>query len=165
MSAKKHLLIPYYAVMAAAGSTIGALTLDLLFRKGGEKELEKHVSPKRLDYLRQRINKNAIWALVVACLMPPPFPFTPFVAASAALQYPRRRLLIVIGAARFARFVVEGILAIFIGKKLLQVANSTEFEYAIGALIAICIIGSIFSVYRWVAQSKGPARGSNRKAS
>jgi membrane protein YqaA with SNARE-associated domain len=158
MSARKHILIPYYAVMAAAGSLLGCLTVDLLVRKGGEKEIEKHVSRKRFDYVRARMNKNAPWALVFASLMPPPFPFTPFVAATAALQYPRRRLLSVIGAARLARFLVEGVLAILVGKKLLHVARSSAFEYAIGAFILVCAIGSAISVYRWISQSKGAGR-------
>lgn len=154
MGARKHALIPYYAVMAAAGSTLGALLLDLVFRKGGEKELEKHVSARRLEYLKQRMSKDAAWALIVASLMPPPFPFTPFVAGAAALQYPRRKLLIVIGCARLVRFSIEGVLAIYLGKKLLEVAESAPFEYAIGALIGVCIGGSVYSIYRWIVQSK-----------
>ncbi|MGH9445864.1 MAG: YqaA family protein [Terriglobia bacterium] len=164
LSARKHILIPYYAVMAAAGSVLGCATLDVLFRKGGEKELEKHVSPKRLKYLRQRINKDAAWALAFASLMPPPFPFTPFVAGAAALQYPRRKLLSVIGVARLARFSIEGILAIFVGKKLLRVAGSPPFEDAVGALIVICVVGSVFSVYRWLKQSKRPKGADGSEA-
>ncbi len=164
LSARKHTLIPYYAVMAAAGSVLGCATLDMLFRKGGEKELEKHVSPNRLKYLRRRINKDAAWALAFASLMPPPFPFTPFVAGAAALQYPRRKLLSVIGVARLARFSIEGVLAIFIGKKLLRVAGSPAFEYAVGALIVICLVGSVFSVYRWLRQSKRPKRADGSEA-
>lgn len=154
MTARKHVLIPYYAAMATAGSVLGCLTLDLLFRKGGEKSLEKHVSRKRLAYLRQRIDKDAAWALAFASLMPPPFPFTPFVAGAAALQYPRRKLLSVIGAARLVRFFVEGLLAIFVGRQLLRIARSPAFEYAMGALIGICIVGSAISIYRWISESK-----------
>jgi membrane protein YqaA with SNARE-associated domain len=154
MSTQNHKLIPYYAAMAAAGSVLGCLTIDLLVRKGGEKEIEKHVSRKRFDYVKSRMNKNAAWALAFASLMPPPFPFTPFVAAAAALQYPRRKLLSVIGATRLVRFSIEGTLAFFIGKRLLRVANSSGFEYAIGGLIFISVAGSFVSVYRWITQSK-----------
>ena len=37
---------------------------------------------------------NAGQALAIASLVPPPFPFTAFVMAAAALQYPRKRLLL-----------------------------------------------------------------------
>ncbi len=158
MSAQKHVLMPYYAVMAAAGSVLGCLTVDLVCRKGGEKELEKRVSKKRLNYVKKQLEKDAPWALAFASLMPPPFPFTPFVIVSSALQYPRRKLLGVIGAARLVRFSIEGVLAILVGRRLLRAATSPAFEYAIGILIVICIAGSAISVYRWVSQSKGSAR-------
>jgi membrane protein YqaA with SNARE-associated domain len=155
LSARKHILIPYYAAMAAAGSVLGCLTIDLLVRRGGEKEIEKHVSRRRFDYVRRRMNKNAAWTLSFASLMPPPFPFTPFVAATAALQYPRRKLLGVIGVARLVRFSIEGALAILVGKRLLEVAaRSMVFEAVIGAFILLCVVGSVISVYRWISQSK-----------
>jgi membrane protein YqaA with SNARE-associated domain len=165
MSARRHILIPYYAVMAAAGSVLGCLTVDIVFRKGGEKELEKHVSRRRFDDVRRRMNRNATWALAFASLMPPPFPFTPFVAAAAALQYPRRRLLSVIGAARLVRFSVEGVLAIMVGNRLLRYARSSAFQYAIAALIVICAVGSVISVYTWFSQSKGSKAGKQKAVS
>ncbi|MGH9343430.1 MAG: VTT domain-containing protein, partial [Terriglobia bacterium] len=72
MSTRRHSLVPYYAFMAAAGSVLGCLSVDALSRKGGEKELEAHVSRKRLEYVRSRMRKNASWALAIASLMPPP---------------------------------------------------------------------------------------------
>ena len=104
-------------------------------------------------------DKNAIWALAFASLMPPPFPFTPFVAAAAALQYPRRKLLSVIGAARLVRFSIEGVLAIVVGRKMLRYAQSAAFEYAVGDLIVVCVVGSVVSLYTWISQSKGRALG------
>lgn len=155
LSARRRILIPYYAVMAAVGSVLGCLTIDLLVRKGGEKEIEKHVPRRRFEYIKQQVNKNAAKALAFASLMPPPFPFTPFVAATSALQYPRRRLLSVIGVARLVRFSIEGVLAIFVGRRLLRVAaHSTTFEIVIGALILVCVVGSIISVFRWISQSR-----------
>lgn len=155
MSGRKHDLAPYYALMAALGSVIGCALVDLLCRKEGEKGLEKFLSGQRLKNVKRRMKKNAAWTLVVASLMPPPFPFTPFVAAASAVQYPRRKLLSIIGVARFVRFSVEGMLAILIGTKLLGLARSPAFEDAIVALIVVSIVGSSFSVYGWIAHSKG----------
>ncbi|MGH9451046.1 MAG: VTT domain-containing protein [Terriglobia bacterium] len=156
MSGRKHDLAPYYALMAALGSVIGCALVDLLCRKEGEKGLEKFLSGQRLKNVKRRMKKNAAWTLVVASLMPPPFPFTPFVAAASAVQYPRRKLLMsIIGVARFIRFSVECMLAILIGAKLLPLARSPAFEDAIVALIVVSIVGSAFSVYGWIAHSKG----------
>ncbi len=154
MSARKHTMVPYYGAMAAAGSVIGCLTVDLLTRRGSEKELERHWSKRRVEYVMRRMRKNALWTLATVSLMPPPFPFTPFVAAAAAAKYPRHKLLGVIGAARFVRFSLEGLLAIAIGRQLLAVAKSPQFEIAILALVGVCILASAYSIIHWTRQSK-----------
>lgn len=154
MSARRHSFVPYYAFMAAAGSVLGCLSIDALSRKGGEKELEKHVSRKRLEYVQGKMRKGAPWALAISSLMPPPFPFTLFVAAAAASNYPRKKLLSTIAVARFIRFTIEGVLAIFVGKEVLKWAQSREFEYAMLGLIAISVLGSAISIYRWTSQAK-----------
>jgi len=154
MTARRHDLMFYYAAMATAGSVLGCLLIDLMVRKGGEKGLEKHLPPKRLDYIRNKVEKSAGWALAFAALMPPPFPFTPFVIASAALDYPRSKLLAVIGASRFVRFTVEGGLAMVFGRRILGWAKSPVLWNIVLVLIVISIAGSVFSVIRWFKTSK-----------
>ncbi len=154
MSARKHQLMPYYASMAAAGSLLGCAFTDVLARKGGEKGLENHVPRKRLEYVKKQVKKNAAWALSFAALMPPPFPFTGFVAAAAALQYPRKKLLATIGASRLVRFSIEGTLAILMDKRLLRLARTRTFEDAVVLLMAVSIVGSILSVYTWAKRSR-----------
>jgi membrane protein YqaA with SNARE-associated domain len=159
MTARHHVLMPYYAAMAAAGSTLGSLLLDIVSRKGGEEVIEKHVPQNRMKYIERKVKKNAGWAVGFAALMPPPFPFTPFVIAAAALEYPRRKLLTVIAATRLARFSIEGTLAILFGKRILSWAESSAFQYAVIFLIAVSLLASVLSVLSWVRKSKkhGPA--------
>ena len=102
MSARKHEMMTYYALMATVGSVLGCLLDDALSRKGGEKALEKRWSNRRLASIKKYTGKSAAWALGIASLLPPPFPFTAFVAAAAALQYPRKKLLLAVSLARFA---------------------------------------------------------------
>ena len=92
------------------------------------------------------IQKSAAWSLAMASIMPPPFPFTAFVAAAAAFQYPRRKLLTVIAAARFVRFFLVGISAIMFGKSILQIAYGPVVRYLIIALFIATILGSVISV-------------------
>jgi membrane protein YqaA with SNARE-associated domain len=158
MTAKRHLLLPYFAAMATAGSVLGCCITDFLARKGGEEGLEKHVPRGRLEYVKRRVKENAAYALAFAAVMPPPFPFTPFVAGAAALQYPRKKLLSVVAAARFFRFSMEGVLAIFFGTRILQLAQSRAVEYVIIALMVIAIGGSAFSIYSWVKRSRSVGR-------
>jgi membrane protein DedA with SNARE-associated domain len=154
MTARRHSGMLYYAAMASAGSVLGCVLLDLVFRKGGEEGLARHLSPKRLQYIKQKVNKNAGWALAMACLMPPPFPFTPFVMGASALQYPRKKLFSIIGALRMVRFTAEGLLAVKFGPRILKLAQSTAVQDAVIGFIVLCIGGSAWSVYSWVKRSR-----------
>ena len=145
-----------YAVAATVGSVLGCLILDFVARKGERAGLEKHVPKKRLDFLKNKIKKRAAFALALGAIMPPPFPFTPFVAAAAAMQYPRKKLLSVIAVARLIRFATEGTLATFFGRHILQFAELPVVHWSIIGLIFISVAGSAFSVYRWVQRSKTP---------
>jgi membrane protein YqaA with SNARE-associated domain len=148
LSARYHERMLYYAAMATVGSLIGCLATDWISRKseGGQKKL---VSGKHLQYIRKQVKKRAGWALVVASLMPPPFPFTAIVAAAAAFRYPRIKLLSFVGVARFVRFVIEGTLAIHYGRWIIKQAESPMLEHVMIGLIVISIVGSVFTIYRW----------------
>ena len=104
--------------------------------------------------MKRKVTDNAAWALVVAAIAPPPFPFTPFVMAAAALQYPRKRMMAVIGAARMFRFTALGVLALFFGKRILQWAQSGVVQGVLIGLVVVCTIGSIVSVVGWIRRSR-----------
>jgi membrane protein YqaA with SNARE-associated domain len=156
LSARKHSipLTLYYAGMSTIGSVLGCLLVDVVFRKAGEKGLEKHLSKRRLDYVKRKVTNNAAWALVIASVAPPPFPFTPFVMAASALQYPRKRMLAITGAARMFRFTVLGVLAFFYGKRILKWADSDIVQWVLIGLVVVCTIGSIVSVVGWIRRSR-----------
>lgn len=158
----RHREIPrmlYYAAMSTIGSVLGCLLVDLVFRKAGEKGLEKHLSKRRLAYVKRKVEANAAWALVIAALAPPPFPFTPFVMASAALQYPRGKLLTIAGGARFVRFIILGILACLYGRRILKWAESDIVQGVLLGLVALCVVGSAVSVIGWIRRSRRAAGG------
>jgi membrane protein YqaA with SNARE-associated domain len=154
MTARQAWLLPYYVVMATAGSVLGCALTDLVCRKGGEEGLEKHVSRRRLKYVKARVREDAAWAVGFASLMPPPFPFTAFIAAAAALGYPRRKLLTVVGITRLVRFLAEGLLAIVFGTRILQLARLPIVQHAVVALIVISVGASAVSLSKWVRRSR-----------
>jgi len=149
LSARYHERMLYYVVMATAGSLIGCLATYWISRKS-ESRQKKFVSGKNLDYIRKLVEKRAGWTLVVASLMPPPFPFTAFVAAAAAFRYPRIKLLSFVGVARFVRFAIEGALAIHYGRWIIKQAESPLLYRVMIALIVISIGGSAFAIYKWI---------------
>lgn len=144
----------YYAAMAAAGSLLGTLLIDAIFRKAGETGLERHLSRKSFEYVKRKVNSRGAWALVVASLAPPPFPFTPFIMAAAALQYPRKRMLAVVGAARFVRYLAIGALTLRFGRRILQWAEADAVQFAVIGLVVVSIAASAISVARWIRRSR-----------
>ena len=154
MTSRRPFMIAYYVLMATAGSVLGCLTVDSLSRTGGEKALERALPAARFNYVTTRVKKNAVWGLLIASLMPPPFPFTLWVAASAALQYPRKRLLLIIAVSRFVRFSIEGVLAIIFGRRILALAASPVVEKGVLVIVIISVVGSALSVRGWIKRSR-----------
>jgi membrane protein YqaA with SNARE-associated domain len=164
MSAHYHSvwLALYYAAMSTVGSVLGCLLVDVVFRKAGEKGLEKHLRRSRIDYLKKKIEKNAAWALIIASVAPPPFPFTPFIMAASALQYSRRRMLAVTGAARMVRFTALAMLALIFGRRILHWAESEVVQGILIGLTVLCIVGSIVSVIGWIKRSRSGNTSAGR---
>jgi len=139
-----------FVVCSAVGSVIGSFVDDLMTRTAGEKGLEKFVGPRKIERLKARIEKHAGWVVFVTTLLPPPFPYTPVIMTAAALQYSRRKLLLVVFAGRLLRYSLVALLALYFGRQLLVYARSKPFEYAMYALLAVAIVGSTLTIIKWV---------------
>jgi membrane protein YqaA with SNARE-associated domain len=148
----------YYAAMSTIGSILGCLLVDVVFRPAGEHGLARHLPPRRIGYIKGKVERNAAWALIVASIAPPPFPFTPFVMAAAALQYPRNKMLAITGAARMVRFTAIGALALAFGRRILAWAERGVVQGILIGLIAVCVVGSVVSVVGWIRRSRAPAQ-------
>ncbi len=148
--------IAYYVAMATLGSVIGSFTTDWVGRKG-EGKLKKYVPGKPMKYLRVWVEKRAAMTLVVAALLPPPFPFTAIVAAAAAFRYPRVKLLSFVAAGRFLRFGIEAALAVHYGHWIVAQAKSPLLEHVMVTIILLSIAGSGYSLYRRFAANKRTA--------
>lgn len=156
--AQDHGKFPLYVPMAALGSAIGVFFLDLVCRKGGEEGLEKMMSRKRFEYFEKKMRERAGLAVAVACIAPPPFPFTPVIAAASAFQYPRERLLAIAFCARLVRFSLVGLAAILLGRQIMRLAKAPAFYWTMVGFIVLCAVGSTISVVGWVKRSRKPAK-------
>lgn len=155
--ARNHGGFLIYALMAAAGATLGVALLDLASRKLGEEGIKKMAGERRFEYLHKKIGQRGAVALAIACLAPPPFPFTAVVGIECALDYPRKKLFPIVFASRAARFLILGFLAIKFGRSILRVANSDAFKWTMAIFIILCVIGSVFSVMKWLRSRGGQA--------
>lgn len=143
-----------YVVMSALGSVAGVTVVDLLMRKAGEEGLKKFISKKKIDRLRKRMKKNAGWAVFIATLLPPPFPFTPVVMAASALQTSRKQLLLAVFLGRLVRFSVEALLALSFGQRLVRYMDSPVVEYFVYVFLAVAVVGSVLSIRKWIGRRK-----------
>lgn len=139
-----------YVLVSAIGSVLGVFIIDLLMRKAGEKGLERFVSQRRVEQMKKKIENKAGITVFLATLIPPPFPFTPAVMTASALQVPRRKLLGAVFLGRLLRFGIEAVLALYFGRQLIAYFNSDVLSYFVYALIVIAIVGSTWSVIRWL---------------
>ena len=147
-------LLFLYAAAATIGSVLGCVLLDLVVRRQGQAGLERIAGAKRMDYLKKKIGERAAFSLALASLAPPPFPFTPFVAAASAFAYPRRKMFTVIAVSRMIRFTLVGLLAVFFGQRLLRIAQSPIFEGVVVGILVLFLIGSVLSVMKWLRRTK-----------
>jgi membrane protein YqaA with SNARE-associated domain len=121
--ARNHHGLPWYVLTAACGSTVGVLGLVLVARKIGEAGIKNMAGTKRFDQLSRLIKKRGAIAIALACIAPPPFPFTMVIAASAALDYSLVRICLINFFCRGVRFVILGLLAIEYGKNFLKIGK------------------------------------------
>jgi membrane protein YqaA with SNARE-associated domain len=148
--ARNHDAWPIYVISAVCGSTLGVFFLDLVARKAGEAGIKKMAGEKRFRSLKRRFEKYGIWGLVLACLSPPPFPFTMVVAVTSALHYPRAKLLSTVAISRAVRFTILSVLALVYGRHILRIMNTPAFKWTMIVFVCLCVVGSVFSVIKWV---------------
>lgn len=155
MVARKPEWFWWYALLATAGSLLGALGTFWVGRKVGEKGLTRFVSERRLKGVKDRVNRGA-FVVAALGLIPPPFPFTPFVLASGAIGMNPWSFLGALAVVRAVRFGAESALAAHYGSGILRWMQTPAFQMVVGVFIALAVIGTVVSaVILW--------RGSKRR--
>jgi membrane protein YqaA with SNARE-associated domain len=157
LAARHHNRVPLYVAAATLGSVLGVLLTLWLSRKGGD-HLAKGRKGRTWKYVEKQMKENAGWALTVGSLMPPPFPFTVFVAAAGALKVPLKKALAFIAAGRLLRFTIEGVLAIYYGHWIVSFAQSPAFKDVAFAMLVVAAAGSAYSIYAWLRHSLAAGR-------
>jgi membrane protein YqaA with SNARE-associated domain/cbb3-type cytochrome oxidase subunit 3 len=132
----------YFPLFAAAGSVLGCLLLYTIIRRGGQAVLRKRFRAEHLERVERTYARFGFLALAVPALLPPPMPFKIFVATAGALEYPRWRFMLTIMIARSLRYYIEGTLAVFYGKTVLDFIKKYGFTI-LAIVIGVCLIGLI----------------------
>src|SRR5712691_11625418 len=87
-------------LLATLGSVLGAALTFWMGKKVGEAGLDRWVPKRRLTRIRKRVRERGAIALAVLDLIPPPFPFTPFLLAAGALEVDARTFFVTLAICR-----------------------------------------------------------------
>jgi membrane protein YqaA with SNARE-associated domain len=109
----------YFPLFAAIGSVIGCLALYTIMRRGGQALLQRRFKRENIERVERVYARYGFLAIAIPAVLPPPMPFKIFVATAGTLEYPRWKFLTTVMLARSFRYYVEGILAVFYGRRVL----------------------------------------------
>lgn len=127
-----------YAFMATAGSAVGCWILYLISRRAGTRALSRF-SERKQARVKGWIERYDAIAVLVATLLPPPFPFKLFVVTAGVFRFSLVRFMIAIIVGRAFRFVLEGYLAIRYGAQAKEVLAKYYPWIGLGLVAAILL--------------------------
>lgn len=126
-----------YVLAATLGSTIGCIGLYKISQKAGHRALDRFSESKQ-KRVKDLIDRYDVLSVLVASLLPPPFPFKLFVVSAGVFRLNLLRFTIAIAAGRIFRYLLEGYLAARYGdhaKELLA-----HYYPSIGIGLAVLLI-------------------------
>jgi membrane protein YqaA with SNARE-associated domain len=130
----------YFPLFAALGSVLGCLLLYTIMRRGGQAVIRRRFRAEHIERVEKAYARYGFLALAVPAILPPPVPFKIFVATAGALEFPRWRFVLTIMIARSVRYYVEGILAVYYGKRVLFFLRDYGL-IILGLAAASCLVG------------------------
>jgi membrane protein YqaA with SNARE-associated domain len=141
---------PYYAFMATLGAVVGGYITYALARKGGKETMDRKLSKKRAAQFSKAFARWGFAAVAIPALLPPPFPFLPFLLAAGAMQYSRKKFLGALALGRGIRYTLGAWLGFHYGRHILRFF-SQYYKPAIAVLIGLAVIGAILSLIQYHA--------------
>jgi len=144
---------PYYAFMATLGAVIGGYITYSLARKGGKETMERKLSKRRAARVCQAFERWGFAAVAFPALLPPPFPFLPFLLAAGAMQYSRKKFLAALVLGRGIRYFIEAYLGFHYGSHILRFF-SKYYKPALAILIGLAVIGAVVTLIQYLRLKK-----------
>jgi membrane protein YqaA with SNARE-associated domain len=135
LSARNHELMPLIALAAALGSTIGCTVLYTIARRAGDVAL-RGMGAARRKRIEHLLGRYDLLAVAIPSVMPPPFPFKPFVLCAGVFEFKMVRFVAALLVGRIARFLIEGALAVRYGEEAAPLIR----RHGIAVLIAVGLI-------------------------
>lgn len=144
---------PYYAFMATLGAVLGGYITYAVARKGGKEAMERRLSKRKAKQVSKAFERWGFFAVAIPALMPPPFPFVPFLLAAGAMQYSPKKFLGALTLGRGVRYSIAAGLGFLYGSHILRFFNQ-YYKPAMAILIGLAVIGAIVSVVQYIRMKK-----------
>jgi membrane protein YqaA with SNARE-associated domain len=128
---------PFYAAAATLGSTIGCVILYYISRRAGGRALARF-SERKQKRVKELIDRYDVLSVLVASVLPPPFPFKLFVITTGVFRLNVWRFALAIAAGRAFRYLLEGYLAARYGEHAKELI--ARYYPVIGLGLAVLII-------------------------
>jgi membrane protein YqaA with SNARE-associated domain len=144
---------PYYAAMATLGAVIGGYITYALAHKGGQEAMERKLSKRRARQISRAFERWGFSAVAIPALLPPPFPFVPFLVAAGAMQYSRGKFLVALTLGRAVRYSIGAFLGFHYGTPILRFF-SQYYKSAMAVLIGLAVIGTVMTIIQYFRMKK-----------
>jgi membrane protein YqaA with SNARE-associated domain len=151
----------YYALMATLGAVIGGYITYSLARKGGKHAMERKLSKRRAAKVYKAFERWGFFAIAVPALLPPPFPFVPFLLAAGAMQYSRAKFLGSLALGRTVRYSVVAGLGALYGNHIVRFF-SRYYKPALAILIGLAVIGTTITIVQYLRYKRNAAPAGAR---
>ena len=146
-----------YAAAATLGSLAGCLILYHISRRAGRRALARF-SERKQARVRELIERYDVLAVLVASVLPPPFPFKLFVVSAGVFRFGVVRFAVAITAGRAFRFLLEAYLAARYGDRA---KGLFAHYYPIAALVIAALVVVFFVVKNWMKGRRAEDRGQS----
>jgi membrane protein YqaA with SNARE-associated domain len=155
-------LWPYYAVMATIGAVIGGYLTYALGRKGGKEAIQRKLRKDKAEKLFRRFQRWGFGTIVVASLLPPPFPLVPVLLAAGALQYSRKKFVGALTLGRIIRYSLVAGLGSLYAQSIMAFFNRYH-QAAVLTLVALAAIGGALTLREYLRARRGGKPESSRQ--
>jgi membrane protein YqaA with SNARE-associated domain len=126
-----------YVATAVVGSTAGSVGLYLISKRAGHRALNRFSESKQ-KRVKDLIDRYDVLSVLVACVLPPPFPLKLFIVSAGVFRLNIVRFAIAIAAGRSFRYLLEGYLAARYGEQAKEIL--AHYYPAVGIGLAVAII-------------------------
>jgi membrane protein YqaA with SNARE-associated domain len=149
LSARHREPWPYYALMATVGAVLGGYITYGLARKGGKEAMERRLSKRKAGKVYKRFERWGFSAIAIPAILPPPFPFFPFLLAAGAMQYSRQKFLGALVLGRGIRYSIVAYLGFRYGNHILRFFARYN-KLAVGVLVGLAIVGGTLTLIQYL---------------